>query len=180
MGIHVKSLAPCSICLGEFVLKSEIAASVPCGHIFHERCLGKWIHMCRRSASQAACPYCSQQIKRAMKIFLLADVTTRIAGVDSEGVDSCADLDPITILQQEVIRLRETIETLKLQQKNTSVPVRNKPKDLHTANTDKISTTSIQATQIPHPNVKRNVKFRHKGANTINAKPGRVGDSGDP
>ncbi|XVF06154.1 hypothetical protein REPUB_Repub06bG0023000 [Reevesia pubescens] len=43
----------CSICLGEFLVGSEISAT-PCSHVFHDRCIRAWLKKC----SKKSCPNC--------------------------------------------------------------------------------------------------------------------------
>ncbi|XVE89722.1 hypothetical protein DITRI_Ditri20bG0018500 [Diplodiscus trichospermus] len=43
----------CSICLGEFLVGSEISAT-PCSHVFHDRCIRSWLKKCRKKF----CPNC--------------------------------------------------------------------------------------------------------------------------
>lgn len=55
--IQVKTMrASCVICTENFTLDSEISAS-PCGHTFHDECLGRWI----RQGSKT-CPQCRKQV----------------------------------------------------------------------------------------------------------------------
>ncbi len=48
----------CSICWGQMLSSSEDgeARSTPCGHLFHEKCLGSWL---RR---RGTCPLCNANL----------------------------------------------------------------------------------------------------------------------
>lgn len=42
----------CVICLCDFLPEENVAAIIPCGHVFHEDCLKKWFHV------NFKCPIC--------------------------------------------------------------------------------------------------------------------------
>jgi len=46
---------PCCICL-EPMLKSEVALTLPCTHIFHEHCIHEWL------GRKAFCPLCKADV----------------------------------------------------------------------------------------------------------------------
>ncbi|BFG41613.1 hypothetical protein CerSpe_278870 [Prunus speciosa] len=43
----------CPICVEEFVVGSEDVASMPCSHVFHGNCIGRWL-----KGSHHSCPIC--------------------------------------------------------------------------------------------------------------------------
>ncbi|XP_008236770.1 PREDICTED: E3 ubiquitin-protein ligase RNF8-like [Prunus mume] len=43
----------CPICMEEFVVGSEDVASMPCSHVFHGNCIGRWL-----KGSHHSCPIC--------------------------------------------------------------------------------------------------------------------------
>jgi hypothetical protein len=47
----------CTICLDRFFLSSTISAS-PCGHLFHDKCLDRWLVDERKKT----CPQCRTSI----------------------------------------------------------------------------------------------------------------------
>lgn len=55
--------AQCCICADLFVHDDEKdIAATPCGHIFHEQCLARWL------ASSSTCPSCRMHLARASVI----------------------------------------------------------------------------------------------------------------
>ena len=62
--LHSQSMAVCSICHDDILLKSDddilfninIGHKLPCDHIFHYKCIKKWIE------KKETCPYCRTEI----------------------------------------------------------------------------------------------------------------------
>lgn len=49
----------CVICTEIFLINSQISAC-PCGHVFHEECLFRWIR-----SSQSTCPQCRAKVRES-------------------------------------------------------------------------------------------------------------------
>ncbi|XP_045822254.1 RING-H2 finger protein ATL80-like [Trifolium pratense] len=53
----------CSICLEEYCEGSDSELIyTECSHIFHEECIGKWLHQCEDRSSSYSCPMCRREI----------------------------------------------------------------------------------------------------------------------
>ena len=50
-------LTECSICLESYVL-DETLRTLPCLHMFHEECIGKWLSV------NSSCPICKFDLRR--------------------------------------------------------------------------------------------------------------------
>ena len=105
-------IAACSICLDSFSSRGNIS-STPCGHVFHTRCISKWLENGNDKCSECRKSCTENQI---IKLYF------------SENE---SDMDLINELQEENLRLQEEANILKsLELKETQRCLESKSKEL--------------------------------------------------
>jgi C4-type Zn-finger protein len=65
----------CSICLREFFIRQRVD-TLPCGHVFHERCISEWFttQNTRNTQKRVKCPLCNQPLKVQKQHYLPAEL----------------------------------------------------------------------------------------------------------
>ncbi|CAF2882321.1 unnamed protein product [Rotaria sp. Silwood2] len=102
----------CTICLDRFFLSSIISAS-PCGHLFHDKCLDRWLIDERKKT----CPQCRTSItpKQVLKKLYLMEPLCQTQ-VPSGGQDSSELLNQIETQEAKILdceqRCRKTLHDL--------------------------------------------------------------------
>ena len=103
----------CSICLESFTLTSDIYTT-PCGHVFHHKCIRKWL--------ESGHPHCSQcrqdcSIVEIVKLYF------------SENESALENNNLCTQLESENLKLQQEVNALKARRKD----LEEENKKLHTA-----------------------------------------------
>ncbi|CAF1003637.1 unnamed protein product [Rotaria sordida] len=93
----------CTICLDRFFLSSTISAS-PCGHLFHDKCLDRWLIDERKKT----CPQCRTSItpKQILKKLYLMEPLCQTQ-VPSGGQDSSELLNQLETQETKILECEQ-------------------------------------------------------------------------
>ena len=89
----------CSICLESFILTSDIYTT-PCGHVFHYKCIRKWLESEIQQLGTSNCPQCRE--KCAIDQIIRLCFSQNDLALDENNVNVHLQSENLR-LQQEVI-----------------------------------------------------------------------------